>query len=213
MPRIVKITLYKFDELSDRAKEKARDWYREGIESDEISGPVFEDAERIAAMLGIEFDQKSATTMGGASYTEPAIWWSGFSSQGDGACFEGRYAYAKGALAALKGYAPSDETLAGIAAALQQVQRANGYKLTATVKHSGHYYHPGCTAIEVMKGEDEADDAAAETVRAALRSFMDWIYKRLGENNDYLTSDEAIDESIEANDYDFEADGSRARHG
>lgn len=24
------VTIYKFDELSDRAKEKARDWYREG---------------------------------------------------------------------------------------------------------------------------------------------------------------------------------------
>jgi hypothetical protein len=30
MPRTIEITAYRFDELSDRAKERARDWYREG---------------------------------------------------------------------------------------------------------------------------------------------------------------------------------------
>lgn len=32
MPREITKTVYKFEELSDRAKERARDWYRDGLE-------------------------------------------------------------------------------------------------------------------------------------------------------------------------------------
>lgn len=31
MPRTIETTVYQFDELSERAKERARDWYRSGV--------------------------------------------------------------------------------------------------------------------------------------------------------------------------------------
>lgn len=40
-------TLYQFEELSDRAKENARDWYRGLIDYDEWWEPVYSDAEMI----------------------------------------------------------------------------------------------------------------------------------------------------------------------
>ena len=44
-------------------------------------------------------------------------------------------------------------------------------------------------------------------VREALRAFMQWIYTRLEAEYDYLQSDEVIIESIDANGYEFTANG------
>jgi hypothetical protein len=38
MPRIMETKVFKFEELSDKAKEKARDWYREGVLDHELVG-------------------------------------------------------------------------------------------------------------------------------------------------------------------------------
>ena len=40
-----------------------------------------------------------------------------------------------------------------------------------------------------------------------LRDYMHWIYKRLNAESDYMMSDEAITETIEANEYEFTVDG------
>lgn len=56
-------TLYKFDELSDKAKEKARDWYREGALDYDWWDSTYEDAERIGLKM-------KAFDLGRASYAE-----------------------------------------------------------------------------------------------------------------------------------------------
>ena len=61
----------------------------------------------------------------GAIFEAPCIWFSGFWSQGDGASWEGDYAYRKSATADLRAYAPQDRTLHRIADALRAVQRHN----------------------------------------------------------------------------------------
>jgi hypothetical protein len=43
-----------------------------------------------------------------------------------------------------------------------------------------------------------------------LRDYMRWIYRTLEKEYDYMTSEEAIKETIIANDYEFTKDGSRA---
>lgn len=55
MPRIETQTrtMYQFAELSDEAKETARDWFRGCVESDEIDNDS-DDRDTIAAILGIE---------------------------------------------------------------------------------------------------------------------------------------------------------------
>lgn len=206
MTRTVLVELFQFDELSDAAKERARDWYRTASEQDEWWDSVYEDAETIAALMGIEIAHKGA-------HAEPSIFFSGFSSQGDGACLEGRYAYAKGGAAKVRDHAPVDAELHRIADGLQALQKANGYKLTATVEQSGHYSHSGCTDIDVSKGEDWAGEAIESEVKSLLRAFMDWIYRQLQAEYDALNEDEAVEDNIRANEYEFEADGRRARHG
>jgi hypothetical protein len=189
--------LYQFDELSDSAKERARDWFRKGDVF--ISVHIIEDAKRIGSLMGIQIDK---------------VYYSGFASQGDGACFEGSYSYKKGSVKAVKSYAPTDEKLHVIVEELAAIQKRNGYKLEASVKHRGHYHHSRCTDIEVtletLHGTDWPALVEAEALTDALRSFMDWIYRQLEAAYEYQNSDEAVDENIRINEYEFTEDGRRA---
>jgi hypothetical protein len=201
MARTETVTVYQFDELSADAKEKAREWWRKASEGDEWWGATYEDAERMAAILGITIDTKHGHG--------PAIYFSGFWSQGDGACFEGRYAYAPGSVQAIKAEAPKDKTLHAIAEALYRVQRPHGYGLTARVSNTGNSSHEYATLIDVFKGDEEADAETAGHVADALRDFMRWIYRSLETEWEYQNADEQVDENIRANEYDFTADGKR----
>jgi hypothetical protein len=53
-------TLYQFDELTDAAKEKARDWYREGVLDYEWWDCTYEDARTIGLEItGFDLDRSS----------------------------------------------------------------------------------------------------------------------------------------------------------
>ena len=101
-------TLYQFDELSDDAKEKARYWYRSGALDYEWWDAVYDDAVQCAALLGIDVATR------GDRRTQPAIFFSGFNSQGDGACFDGMLSW-KACSKAIRDHAPKDATLHAIA--------------------------------------------------------------------------------------------------
>lgn len=159
---------------------------------------VLEDAKEIGEMLGIDFAMKGK---------EPAIWYRGFWSQGDGACFEGTWRYSAGCVKAVKDYAPQDTELHRIAKELRDASRKVFYTARAVVRHCGYYYHEGCTSIDV---EAEKGDVSAveDDIADALRDFMCWIYRSLEKEWRYQNSDECVAENILANEYDFEADGS-----
>ena len=143
-------TLFQFDELTDSAKRKARDWYREASAGDDFGAEcVYEDAAQCAEIMGIDLRTRQAKLMNGGTRMDPCIYYSGFWSQGDGACFEGSYEYAKGAAKAIRAHAPVDKELHRIADELQELQRANFYRLTATMRHRGRYYHSGCMDVDV----------------------------------------------------------------
>ena len=88
MPEIIETTVYRLDELSDAAKEKARAWYREGGFDYDWFESVYDDFESIAEILGLRLKTRGVRLCGGGTRQKPCIWFSGFSSQGDGACFE-----------------------------------------------------------------------------------------------------------------------------
>lgn len=218
MPKTITrtVVLYQFDELSDEAKEAARDWWRECENEDPSFTGSLEsggDTEECASRLGIEFADRPYKTMGGKDRTEPAIFWSGFSSQGDGASFDGFYRYKAGGAKAIRQHAPEDKTLHRIADDLQAVQKRHGYRLQATCKVSGaHYVHSGCMDVDVFDSRDRYRDLGDDEkiVRDAMREFADWIYAQLQAEYEYAMSDEAVDENIEANEYTFDANGKRA---
>ena len=201
-------TLYKFSELSPEAQQHALE-NQSRFESEYFDPEfVYDDAATIADLFGLDLRQ---TRKDGGHFYEPTIYYSGFCYQGDGACFEGTYSYKSGALKAVTEYAPQDHELHRIVKALQDVQRKNFYQLTAKCKHSGHYCHSGCMSVDVERADEkELTQAAEETVKDCLRDFADWIYKQLEDEYDYVTSEAACREAIEANEYEFTEKGDMA---
>jgi hypothetical protein len=147
-----------------------------------------------------------------------AMYFSGFSCQGDGACFEG---YVSDWALFLKtlGY---DQPILH-----QHAKEAWSF----TVRHEGHYYHSNSTRFngDLAMPDAYTDDAFVEyyspypptdfrtnvwlavihqyskidfeeLFSQTFRDHMDTLYKRLEEEHDYLTSDEVVWETIEAND-------------
>ncbi len=203
MPRTIEKTVFTFDELDERAKEKARDWWRQDGLEYEWYDCTFDDAKRCGALLGIEIDR---------------IFFSGFASQGDGACFEGTYEYRKGWRKALRAEIGGEDlkTVEAIGDALQDIQRRRFYGISASCRQSGHYMHSGCMAVSVDIDEHPAggywDDISddQDAVTDELRLFAGWIYTSLEREYDYLMSDESVDDMLECNEYEFDENGELA---
>jgi hypothetical protein len=212
MPEIIETTVYRLDELDDSAKEMARAWFCETGFDYDWHEFVFDDFERICEILGVTLKTRPVPLYGGGTRQKPCIWFSGFWSQGDGACFEGRYAHAKGAVRAIRAHAPKDVALHGIADALAAVQRRNFYQLHATITHRDRYYHEYCMAISVERDSptwQEMTADAEETVVEAMRDLARWLYRQLEHEYEYQSADEQVDEAITANGYTFTASGRR----
>lgn len=201
MPRTVERTVYKFSELSESAKGRARDKYRQNHGNDyEWWECTYEDAVICAACLGIEVDTKD--------HNKPAIYFRGFCSQGDGASFEGRYRYKPDTCAATTGHAPQDEELKAIAeelTLLQLTRRLEGHEHFGAIIKSKRD-----TWIEVEVFADNDDEpvtaAFADDVTTLLRRFADWIYAQLEAEDEYLNSDEHVDECLADDEFDEDGD-------
>jgi hypothetical protein len=178
---------------------------------------VYEDFESVCKILGIELD---ATKYG------PDIMFSGFWSQGDGASWAGAY-YAERwdrssmhnlytydtAPARIREYAPKDEELHRIADELCFLARIY-YPAYARVTRLGYYCHSGTMHLAHYRPMDESTDEGdfadevhrhvEDTLTDLFRDLADWLYARLEQEYNYLTSDEAVWDTIEANELDEE---------
>ena len=203
--RTIETVVYKYDELSESAQQKAREWYLEGGLDYPWWDFSYEDFARVAEILGIDLSQKPIPLMNGKYRYEPEIYFTGFCHQGSGSSFVGTYGYAKGAVAKIKAYAPQDEELHRIAQGLQEVQRRHFYRLTADISSLRDHY----IRVEVEDSENCYRDigCAEDEVRELMNDFNDWMFKRLQDEYEYLTSDEVVAESIVANEYEFDEDG------
>ena len=137
---------------------------------------------------------------------QPAIYFSGFWSQGDGACFEGQV-----------------EDWPKFLAAFGRPELATMYqkfdeRLTLSWQHSGHYYHENCTSFSsclvVSNPYDEEteplqhdawalaykDGAIFDELEEDFTEFVRWrmrdLYHDLEEEYDHLTSDETVVEYL-----------------
>jgi hypothetical protein len=54
------------------------------------------------------------------------------------------------------------------------------------------------------------DVGAAAVLTDCLRAFMDWIYRQLEIEYEWLVSDECVDENIRSNEYEFDENGNPA---
>lgn len=205
MPTLIEKEVFTFDELSDSAKETAREWMRDLERTDFDTDFVFESCRTAADILGIELD------------TPRSIRWSGFGCQGDGASFVGSYSNAPNSPAKIREEFSTDTALHAIADRLTALQI--GYRLTsghffhADIRQSGNYCHE-----MTMSLADLTDDQTGEGIEVnwretedrlldLMRDFARWIYKSLEDEHDYRMSDEAIDECMDQ--YEFDENGDR----
>ena len=197
--KTITINTYTFSELSDKAKDKARQCYHNTYMSGEHWHEfIIEDAKEVGKILG--FDVRD-------------VHFSGFSSQGDGASWTGGYEYVKGAPAAVASYTGNDAELIRIAHGLQDIQRRHSCKLVASVSRAGYYCHSHTMRADVEYGSNPYRDVsdAEKDLLELFRDLADWVYSNLRTEYDYQTSDAAIAEAFDANEVLFTADGSVVR--
>lgn len=214
MPRVIERTVYKFSELSDKAKEAAREKERSTERHDDWWDAVYEDAVTCADLLGISIDERTERTSKGRVYKNTCIFFSGFWSQGDGASFTGHYSSAPNIVERISEHAPLDTELRSIAEGLTLLQVTtrlkNGGTLNGIITTSGRYSHSGtmeCSAtyIDPNGNDSEPTEEVTKDLLVLMRRFADWIYSQLEEDDEYLSSNECIDERLA--DDEFDEDG------
>lgn len=207
MPTEKTITLYTYDELSDKAKDRARQWWME-CRGPEDFDSVVEDFKQICGIIGIEPKTHEVRLYGGGTRQDPNIWWSVGYCQSDFAAFEGRYTYEAGCVAKIKAYAPQDECLHAIVKQLADIQKAHFYQLAADVTYSDYYG----VQLEVSKLKDDWAGVGTEAYQELKETFKRlnrWLYGLFREEDEYLSSDEYVTDAMEANGYTFREDGTR----
>ena len=179
------IKVFKFNELDDRAKEKAREWYRSQATDDEWWDCTYDDFQAICEIIGIELATTPIKLMGGGVRHKPDISFSGFWSQGDGACFAGTYRGEADACQKIREYAPQDTDLHNIVDCLD-VDWVQPYGQTrVTITTSGRYSHSGTMRFDFDEYEDSEGELhdpceeRCEIVKNNLRWLADWLYDKL----------------------------------
>jgi hypothetical protein len=200
--RTITTTVYRVDELKPDVRQRVVNEHRLINLNHDWYDAVYDDFTVIAEILGVSLN-----------IGEPKF--SGFSSQGDGASFTGTWSYNTQWHKQLTDHAPADTDLHEIGAALEGI--ALDYDATAWVRldrtRFTHYVHEKTVTITesecVTSGGDVAflPVDAEEQILYQLRRLMQWLYQQLQNEYDYLTSDEAIIETLTAHDYEFLADG------
>lgn len=195
---------YYVDELPETVRVEVLEKYRDWNITDEWWDFVYEDAKRMGALMGITIDE---------------IRFSGFSSQGDGASFNGRYNYDPEAVENIKAEC-CDPVLITIATGFTQLQVTvkllYGITYFASVGFTSDMYCHSATMRTTFNENDFPENQDIDElvqidikVEALLQQFADWIYDQLSAESEYLESDEAIIESLNSNGLKFNLDGER----
>jgi hypothetical protein len=186
--------VYSFDELSPEAQKRAIAAHREFLSREWSAETVIQDAKQAFAFASLEINK---------------VFYSGFWSQGDGACFEGTWR-ARGVNAAgMREYAPIDAELNRIADGFAKIA-AQFPEAEFVVKHSGHYYHENCTEFSFDLPETLSDSEfhrIEKNLTELAKDAMRWIYRQLEKEYEWATADEQVIESIRAKGYEFTEDG------
>jgi len=187
--RTIETKVYQFAELSKKAKETAIEELR-SINTD------FGDWHNSA----IEDWQEKLEALG---YEDPKILYSGFWSQGDGACFT--------ATIDIEKYIKVHK-LSRKLSKLLKYQRETG-NVIGKIEHSWRYFFAKSTDVVLYGYGDEVIDDQLEELEEFItkerEELGDQLYKELECEYYALETDESVIDTIESNEYEFLADGSR----
>jgi hypothetical protein len=151
-------------------------------------------------------------------YYDPHILYSGFSSQGDGASFSADVLIGNGKYIKkhLKKLIKAGINIFDLRTILKGIEEGNIYCRCQITQKDNHYYHHKTMNIN-LEMEDDPDGLESE-LSETLTRLENFIleeaqgealkfYHQLERSYDSLTDDEAIIETIEANEYTFDEYG------
>lgn len=198
---------YTIDELDGTARDNAMQtlalWAVEDYEWWDSTIENF--VETVETEGVIEIATRNGRTVGGRTYTDPCVFFSGFWSQGDGASFAGKVdvaAYLKltkqaGKKRALYNWAIDQ----GCGIRIKTTGNySHEYSMYVDCDYNDFHYTPDGKATEQAAGlEDEILEWARDKARQ--------LYKDLEAEYEYLTSEEVLLENAQANGYRFDDRG------
>jgi hypothetical protein len=187
---------YTFNELGDTAKVTALDSYRD-INVD------MED------WYDLDYEKELLNDLG---FEDTNILWSGFSSQGDGACFTC-------ANIDIRKFLKATNTESDFQSVVGGIERELVY-MSGCIHHTGHYYHQRSTSLTLVWDIylDEEDGYATTNNQCErleiyltdyIVSYGGGIYRRIERAYEDMTSDESVRETIICNDWLFDIEGNR----
>lgn len=198
--RTVEEKVCSFDELSDDAKQKALDHFRDfNVEYEDWYHVVYENFIEQAGKEGFDVEN---------------IYFSGFWSQGDGAMFE---------------YRINDKIFNDFVDSLdlspmrKEWVRTQVYASAKGVHNRGYYYHEKSCDHSIyweLNGDVHYstnlgqwllsfDDDFEEFVINRYNDLCYSLYQDLEAEYEYLTSDDCVSDMIRANEYEFYEDGTQ----
>jgi hypothetical protein len=209
------VTTYSFAELSAKAKAKAIDQFRDVNTDYEWWESTYEFFGEFCDILGVDVDQKM-------------IFFNGFYTQGSGATFDANINVPK-LIEAIKNKAWQTEyptvsekynftpALISIDKRVLKLIEADTIDVDARIKHNDrpyssnlsydtNYYFNKCNSYDNIDRELSKLEDWLEEIVEELDSLL---FKVLENEYEYRTSDEAVIESIEANEYEFLESGTQ----
>ena len=193
------IDLYTIKELSEKAVKTAHERYLEtrsfDLNFDLQAECELEHLIEIAGKLGIAIDD---------------IHYTGFHSQGDGACFIGELRYRDDWLTQIAEYdnehsAKTYQTLKSIGESLQMVYDKCGGFTATTRDNNSRYSHEYSVAVDVEFDNDI--EWTAEPIVDAMREYMRFCYRSLEAIFEYESSLEAFIDAADNNEWEYNEDG------
>jgi hypothetical protein len=219
MSKTIEVEVFKYDELSDSAKDRARDWYIEGMDYEWWEG-VYESVKEDGYELGFCIDD---------------IRFSGFWSQGDGASWLGQVDVRQW----LEKHCADSIGVSAWCALIQEDVVSKHIQVTQNSNHYSHHETMGFANVEdnVYDANDEHEmvlpsifkgmevrhlfdiiatddtcpykgvDDITTAIAISAKDYAKDIYIRLREEYEYLCSEEMMMDHFECNDYHFDEDG------
>jgi hypothetical protein len=202
-------TTYKFADLDEKAKERAIDWYREAVAQD--WEPQLDDMVESLSYLGISVIWETRT--GTFARTHYAFNWSIGYCQSDFAAFAGDWRARNVNMPGCLEDRPTDTKLHDLCARYMAVMirwpdAAAAYVMGHRDRHTSLDWALSNTDEDDFAGAFNGDGQG--TLVDLMKDVCAYIYDTWRDAYEFDTSEAALIEGIESNDYDFDENGERA---
>lgn len=195
--RTIETKVYSLNELSEEAQGKAfNNWLELSINDDFWQEYVLGSFTDILKRFGVH---------------EPMIYYRGFWSQGDGACFIGLYTYQKGWKKDILPEYPylKDSDIIKAMENIQTIQAQYFYDISATISHTGHYYHEYSTSFDFCSYTTDREilERHEDALKDYFRDIMQEIYSALEKEYRDTHSMSYFKEEALNNGYEYTSNG------